>query len=67
MALAQFFAPILAPFVEKYKLANTEKERSVIVDNAAAAVTKSRDDNEENRVKLPKDMKKVRLFNYLAS
>jgi hypothetical protein len=65
MAISEVFGEVLFPFVESYKDAKNEKNRALVVKNAADAVLKSSHLLEEQGVGLPKDLKTVRLFHSL--
>jgi hypothetical protein len=64
MAISEVFGEVLFPFVESYKDAKNEKNRALVVKNAADAVLKSSHLLEEG-LGLPKDLKTVRLFHSL--
>jgi hypothetical protein len=63
MSFAEVYSDLLLPFVESYKEANNEKNRTLVVKNAADAVLNSRNLLEEG-VDLPKDLKTVRLYSF---
>jgi hypothetical protein len=65
MAIGDVFGEVLLPFAESYKDAKNEKNRALVVKNAADAVSKSTHLLEDNGVGLPKDLKTVRLFHSL--
>lgn len=60
MAFGDIYCNILLPFVESYKLATNQKNRAVIIKNAAEAVVKSRHLLEDTGIDLPKDLNTVR-------
>jgi len=61
MSFSDSYANVLSPFVEKYKDAKNERERKVVIQNAADAVSESQNLREGAVVDLPKDLQKVYL------
>jgi hypothetical protein len=64
MAFGDIFGNILEPFVQSYKEATNQKNKAVIIKNAADAVAKSRDLLEDTAMDLPKDLKTVCLYSF---
>jgi hypothetical protein len=67
MAFADIYSNILEPFIQSYKEAKNQKTRAVVIQNAADAVTKSRDLLEDTAVALPKDLKTVCPYSFCFS
>jgi hypothetical protein len=59
MAFTDIYASILLPFVEKYKVAQNQKSRALLIKNAAEAVMKSRHLLEDTGIDLPKNLNMV--------
>jgi hypothetical protein len=66
MSFTEVYGDLFLPFVESYKAAKNEKNRALVVKNAADAVLESRHLLEDQDVDLPKDLKTVRLFHYVS-
>ena len=64
MSFTQAYTDILLPFVKSYKAAKNEKNRALVVKNAADAVSKSSHLLEDQGVDLPKDLKTVCHFSF---
>ena len=64
MSFTQVYTNILLPFVESYKAAKNEKNRALVIKNAADVVSKSRHLLEDQGVNLPKDLKTVCHFSF---
>ena len=64
MTFSDDYTDVLLPFVEKYKMAENEKARKVVVQNAADALTESRNLREDEAVDLLKDLQTVCLVLY---
>jgi hypothetical protein len=62
MSFSKIYAPVLSPFIEKYKMAKNEKERKAVKTMAVDAVLKSRDLLEDQGIDLPKDLDAVCLI-----
>jgi hypothetical protein len=63
--LGNVYGALLSPYIQNYKGAKNEKERSQVVKRAADAVTKNADLIEDRAMNLPKDLKAVRFFSFL--
>lgn len=59
MAFGDIYCTILLPFVESYKHATNQKNRAVVIKNAAEAVVNSRHLLEDTGIDLPKDLNTV--------
>jgi hypothetical protein len=59
MAFTDIYASILLPFVEKYKVAQNQKCRVLVIKNATEAVIKSRHLLKDTGIDLPKDLNTV--------
>jgi len=64
MSFSDSYANVLSPFVENYKEANNERERKLVVQNAADAVSESHSLREGATDDLPKDLQRVYLYLY---
>jgi hypothetical protein len=62
MTFSEKYGDIISPFAKKYKISKNEKGRKAIVKNAANAVLKSREQQEDEGVDLPKDLETVCPF-----
>jgi hypothetical protein len=62
MTFSELYGDIISPFVKKYKMETNEKGRKAVVKNASNAVLKSREEQEQEGVDLPKDLETVCLF-----
>jgi hypothetical protein len=59
MPFTDIYASILLPFVERYKVAENQKSRALVIKKAAEAVMKSRHLLEDTGIDLPKDLNTV--------
>ena len=64
MAFRDIYCNILLPFVKSYKLTANQKNRAVIIKNAAEAVVNSRHLLEDTGIDLPKDLHVVHLLSF---
>ena len=62
MTFTEEYATVHLFFIEEYKKAKNENARKAVVQNAANAVSKSRDLCEEGGDDFPKDLKTVFYF-----
>jgi hypothetical protein len=69
MTFSDEYGDLLTPFVENYKAAKNDKERKVVVRNAADALAESKNLQEDQEVDLPKDLPTVCfvLYSYFLS
>jgi len=66
MTFTEDYGDVLLPFVEEYKNSKNEKARKAVVQNAADAVSNSRNLCEEGGDDLPKDLKTVCYFSLIV-
>ena len=64
MAFRDIYCNILFPFIESYKLATNQKNRAVVIKNAAEAVVNSRHLLKDTGINLPKDLNVVCLLSF---
>lgn len=64
MPFSDDYADVLLPFVENYKKAQNDKTRKMVVQNAADAVSESRNLREDSAVDLPKELQTVCSVQY---
>ena len=64
MAFGDIYCNILLPFVESYKLAANQKNRAVVIKNAAEAVVNSRHLLKDTDINLPKDLNVVHPLSF---